>query len=161
MLNRIFPRQIDNQFRGRRLAIWLLIPVVVLKLIIGANSMLDTRQVATSADGIPLASFDAAGAQAVVALFALLGLFQLLLGLLGALMLIRYRAAIPLIYLLLLVQQLGFRALDLAHPIVGSGAASAGIGSALVSAILAMTVIGFVVSLLSRAAPADGMAASA
>lgn len=150
MLNRIFPRQFDNHYRGHWLAIWLLAPIVALRLVIGTNSILNTRFVATSADGIPLSSFDAAGAQAVISLFALLGLFQLLLALQGVVVLIRYRAMIPLFYLLLLIHQLGGRALALAHPIAQSGASSAQIGSAIVLALLAITLAGFVLSLLGR-----------
>ena len=148
MFEKIFPRQIDNTYRGARFALWLLAPIVLLKLMIGANSILNTRSVAITADGIPLGSYDAAGAQAVVSLFALLGLFHLLLGLQGAVVLVRYRALIPLMYLLLLIQQLCSRALLLAHPIAESGASSARFGSAIVLALLAMTVIGFVLSLL-------------
>lgn len=150
MLNCIFPERLDNHCRGHPLAIWLLVPIVLLKLMIGANSILNTRLVATTADGIPLASFNPAGAQAVVSLFALLGLFQLLLGLQGAVVLIRYRAAIPFMYLLLLVQQLGSRAVGLARPIAETSAASAHVGSAVSLAILAMTLIGLVLSLLGK-----------
>lgn len=150
MLNRIFPRQIDNRHRGHWLAIWLLVAIVAMRSAIGANSMLNPRLVATSADGIPLASFDPGGAQAVVALFALLGLFQLLLAFLGVVALIRYRAMIPLIYLLLLIHLLGLRVLRLAHPIAASGASGGQIGSAIGLALLAITLAGFVLSLLGR-----------
>jgi hypothetical protein len=159
MLNRIFPLRLDNHFRGYRLAIWLLIPVVILKLGIGGNSMINTRHVATTADGIDLASFNAGGAREVISLFALLGLFQFLLGAQGALVLIRYRAMIPLMYLLLIVQQLGSRALNLAHPTASSAAAGAHFGSALTLAILAMTLAGFALSVIgkgySTASPSD------
>jgi hypothetical protein len=150
MLNRIFPRQIDNNFRGHWLAIWLLVPIVVVRLLIGVNSILNTRSVAISADGIPLDSFSAAGADAVVSLFAHLGLYLLLLALLGVMVLIRYRAMIPFMYLLLLVQQLGGWAILAVHPIVSSGAASAKAGSAVVFALLAMALVGFVLSLLNK-----------
>ncbi len=158
MLARIFPKQIDNAYRGHWLAIWLLVPIVLLRLVIGFNSMVLTRMVATGADGIPLDSFGIAGAQAVIALFALLGLNGLLLALLGIVVLIRYRAMIALFYLLLLLQQLGSRALGLLHPIAKSGAQT---GSALVLGILAVTVIGFVLSLLGKSnssatTPAEG-----
>lgn len=147
MLDRIFPQQFDNAFRGHRLAIWLLIPIVVLRLIMGANSILITRAVATSADGIALSSFNAPGAEAVLSLFALLGLSLLMLALQGVLVLIRYRAMIPFFYLLLLLQELGPKALALAHPMARSGA---GTGAAFVLAMLAMTLIGFVLSLANR-----------
>src|SRR5665213_1845750 len=102
MLTRIFPKQIDNAYRGHWLAIWLMVPIVLLRLVIGFNSMVFARMVATSADGIPLDSFGTAGAEALI---ALLGLYLLLFALLGVVVLIRYRAMIPFMYLLLLIQQ--------------------------------------------------------
>ena len=155
MLNRIFPRQFDNNYRGHWLAIWLLVPLVIARLAMGTNSMLNTRLVATTADGIPLDSYGAAGAEAVIALFALSGLFLLLLALQGVVVLIRYRSMIPFMYLLLLIQQLGNRALILAHPIAKSGAPTAKLGTAFVIAILAITIAGFVLSLLHKQAAPD------
>lgn len=148
MFNRLFPRQIDNQFEGHWLAVWLLAPIVVVRTVIGFNSMAFSRSIATSADAIPLEKFGADGAEAVISLFALLGLFILLFSLLGAIVLVRYRAMIPFMYLMLLIQQLGSKALLLIHPVVRSGSAS--IGSAVVLAILAMTVVGFVLSLIGN-----------
>ena len=150
MLNRIFPRQIDNNYRGHWLAIWLFVPVVLMELAMGANSIINTRLVAMSADGIPLDRYGTGGADAVIALFALAGLFRVLLALQGVVVLIRYRAMIPLMYLLLLILQLGSKALLLVHPVARSGVPSAQLGSAFILAILAMLVIGFVLSLLDR-----------
>src|SRR5206468_3350683 len=121
MLQRLFPAQLDNTYRGSRIAIWLLVPIVLAKLAIGGNVMIQTRMVATNADGIPLDSYNAAGAQAVLAFFALWGLGQAILALLGVLALIRYRSMIPLIYLVLLIEQLGRKALFLAKPIAHAG----------------------------------------
>jgi hypothetical protein len=106
--------------------------------------------VATGPDGIPLDSFGAGGAQAVLALFALLGLCRLLFALQGIVVLIKYRAMIPFMYLLLLILQLGSKALLLVRPIASSGASSAQIGSAVIFALLAMLLIGFVLSLLNQ-----------
>jgi len=50
MLSRIFPAQIDNNYRGYRLAIWLLVPIVLLRGLIGFNSIFFSRTVATSAE---------------------------------------------------------------------------------------------------------------
>jgi hypothetical protein len=150
MLDRIFPRQFDNNYRGHWLAIWLFVPLVVARLAMGTNSIINTRMVATTADGIPLDSYGAAGAEAVIALFALSGFFLLLLALQGLVALIRYRAMIPFMYLLLLIQQVGNRALILAHPVAKSGVPSAKLGSAFVLAILAITIAGFVLSLLHK-----------
>ncbi len=151
MLNRIFPRQFDNaSYRGHWLAIWLFVPAVLMELAMGVNSIINTRLVATSADGIPLDRYGAGGADAVIALFAIAGLFRVLLALQGVVAAIRYRAMIPFLYLVLLILQLGSKALLLAHPIVKSGVSSAQLGSAFVLALLAMLLIGFVLSLINR-----------
>jgi cyanate permease len=81
----------------------------------------------------------------VVALFALLGLFQLLLALLGAVALIRYRAMVPFVYLFLLIQMLGNRGVALLRPMTETAAP----GSAISLGLLAATLLGFVLSLLN------------
>jgi hypothetical protein len=149
MLSRIFPTQVDNNYRGHRLAIWFLVPIILLRGLIGFNSIFFARSVATSADGVPLDSFTPAAAGTVLALFALLGLFSLLLALLGLVVLVRYRAMIPFLYLFLLIQEVGNKAVLLAYPVTRSASSGAPAGSIVVFAILAMTLIGFVLSLTS------------
>jgi hypothetical protein len=153
MLSRIFPRQFDNAYRGHWLALWLLVPVMLMRAVEGVNSIVMTRQVATGADGIPLASYDPAAAATVVALFALLGLYGLILPLLGTMALIRYRTMVPLLYLLLLLVQLGSRAILMLDPITRAGVATAGgipIGPAITYGLLATTALGLVLSLRVR-----------
>ncbi len=150
MLNRLFPCQIDNDYRGSRIAIWLLVPVLLLKSLMGANSIFMTRFVASSADGIPIDSYGPDAAQAVLAFFALWGLGQLVLGLNGAVVMIRYRAMVPFLYLLLLIEHVGRRAILTAYPVVRTGAGDFSIGHAINYALVAMVVSGFVLSLLSR-----------
>src|SRR5665213_3439821 len=111
MLNRIFPKQFDNNYRGHWLAIWLFAPVVLARLAMAANSIINTRFVAAGADGIPLDAYNAGGAEAVVLLFALLGLFALLLALQGVMVLVRYRSMIPFMFLLFLIVQVGGKVL--------------------------------------------------
>jgi hypothetical protein len=147
MLTRIFPKQFDNAFAGWRLAIWLFVPIVIVELGIGANSMISTRMVAMSADGIPLDRYGKEAADAVVALFALLGLSRLVIALLCALALIRYRSMLPLLYLTLLLLHLGARVLNALHPIASAGAAPGGL---VVNALLALLVLGFVLSLVRK-----------
>ena len=150
MLGRIFPRQFDNTFRGHWLAIWILVPVVLLELIIGANSIINTRSVAMGADGIPLDSFSAEAATTAISLFALLGFSRLLLALLGVMALIRYRAMIPFIYLLLIVLQLGSKALLLLHPAIRSMGHNSAAGSTVILVLIGMLLTGFVLSLLGK-----------
>ena len=66
MLNRLLPRQVDNTYRGYKLALWLFALVVLVKVAMSVNSIFNGHTVASSADGIPLDTFTPAGAQAVV-----------------------------------------------------------------------------------------------
>jgi hypothetical protein len=122
VFSRLLPKQFDNAYGGHLPALWLLAPVLLLKLIIGVNSVganpwISPRTVAQSADGIPLDAFGANAADTIVLLFSICGLRLLLLTLIGVLALIRYRAMIPLVYLVLLVDQLGRKALVAANPV--------------------------------------------
>ena len=157
MFDRLFPRQIDNTFPGPWPALWLFVPIMLLELVIGGNSIVNTRFVVAFVDAIPIDRYGGGGAQTVVALFALLGLSRLSIALLGVVALIRYRAMIPMMYLLFLGLHLGGRAIGWAHPIVTSGSSGAPAGPGVVTVILALLVIGFALSLFgsgsSRRAP--------
>ncbi len=148
MLGRIFPKQFDNAWRGHWLAIGFLIPVVLLKSMMGVNSVFNTRSVLTGPDAIPLDSYSAAGAQAVVSLFALSALGNLVLVTLSIVALVRYRAMIPFLYLLMLAEYAGRRALLFANPIGRSEGTP--IGFYINMTLLALLLIGFALSLQNR-----------
>ena len=150
MLTRLFPRQIDNAYRGHKLAIWILALVALLKAVQGVQSIFNTRSVMENADGLSLAHFDPNGAALLLSLFALLGLYLLVVPALSALALIRYRAMIPLIYLMLLLLYGASRLVQLLHPVPRADAHP--IGFYVNLAILGLTVLGFVLSLLNRPA---------
>jgi hypothetical protein len=77
--------------------------------------------VVRSADGIPLDTFTSGGAETVVSVTALLGLSHFLLASLCVLALIRYRAMIPLMYVLLLAEYLGKNGFNWYTPWSGQG----------------------------------------
>lgn len=151
MLTRVFPQQIDNDYRGRVLAVWLLVPLVLLKLLQGANvAWGNSRQVLETADQVPVGTFPAEAASHLVFLFASWGLGIFVLGLLGTIVLVRYRAMIPLTYLLLLIEQLGRKALSAIHldrPLVSFAASPANLVN---WAFLLVIVVGFLLSLSRR-----------
>lgn len=149
MLERLFPKQFNNRFPGHFLAVWLFGAATLMELAMGTNSLVNTRTVASQADAIPLDRYTNGGAEAVVALFALAGLFRVLLALQGLLVVIRYRAMIPFMFLVLLVLHLGSKALLVLHPIAKSGVSSAQLGSAFIYAIIAMLFIGFALSFVT------------
>jgi len=121
MLRELFPRPIDNTYRGHSLALWLLAALVLMKGGIGVGTIFNGRSAATSADGIPLDTFSPAGQQAFVALLAAWGLGQLMLNLIGVLVLVRYRALVPFMFALLLLEHLGRRLIFLVLPITTIG----------------------------------------
>ena len=141
----LFPKVIDNTYQGRKVALWLLGILALLKATMGLNSIFNGYVVATTADGIPLHTFTPAGTDAVITFLAFWGLAQLLFALLAALALVRYRAMVPLVFLLLLVELLGRRLILMALPIAKAGSA-AGVP---INAILAgLLVVGLVWSLM-------------
>lgn len=148
MQNRILPRQIDNDFRGHKLAYWLFGAVVLVKLGISLGTIFNGHEAASSADGIPLDTFTPAGAQAVISLFAIWGLAQLVICLLCILALVRYRAMIPLLFTLLLLEYLGKRVILFFLPIVKTGTPP---GSIINLVLLGAMIIGLALSLQGRA----------
>ncbi len=150
MFSRIFPKQFDNNFQGHRLGIWLFVPLVFMKFMMGFNSIFFTRFVATSADGLNLSSYGSQGAQAMLSLYVLLGLSLVVLALIGATALVRYRSMIPFLYLVLLVQQIAGKVLGELYPSARSGPPSTHTASAFVVAALIITVVGFILSLWGR-----------
>src|SRR4030095_1362164 len=147
MLNRVFPERFDNNYRGHKLALWLFIPIVLMKVGISLSSIFDTYNVVRSADGIPIDTFTPRGAEAVVSVTTLLGLSQFLLASLGVLALIRYRAMIPLMYVLLLVEYLAKKWILFVKPIVRTGISP----STYVNLVLiALLIAGLVRSLRTR-----------
>jgi len=149
MLSRIFPKQFDNDYRGLWLAVWLFVPLMLVKAIQGVNSFIMPRVTATGADGIPLDQYGAVASDAVVALFALLGMYVTIIPLLSLIALIRYRAMIPLLYLMLLLVQIGARILNTINPIARPDGPPIGFTISLI--ILVLTLIGFALSLQERA----------
>lgn len=144
----LLPRSIDNTYRGHPVGLWLLVPVVVMKTGIALGTIFNGRVAAQSADGIPLDSFGAGGAQAVLALFAIWGLAQLVFGVLGVLALTRYRAMIPLLFVLLLVEHLARRWILLVKPIARTGTPP---GMYINLVLLGLMIVGSALSLWRRA----------
>ncbi len=124
--DRLFPRQADNRFGGYHVALWLLGLFIALKLVMGLNSILNTRSVAAGADGIALDSFGTAAAREVLTLFALTSLGQLTLALVALTILIRYRAMVPFIYLVLLGEMLARRLIVQSYALPRTETTSAG-----------------------------------
>lgn len=147
MLARIFPARIDNDFRGPKLALWLFGIVVLMRVAIALGSIFNGYGAASGADGIPLDSFPPAASQTILSLFASLGLSRLMLGLLCVLALTRYRSMIPLLFLILLVEQLSRQAILYFLPVPREGSPPV---SVINLVLLGFMVVGLALSLWPR-----------
>ena len=111
-MSSLAPQNAGAAYRGSPLALWLLVPVLVLKLIMGINvaglnPLVSNRYIIEHADGVPIASFSAETQELVMFLFASWGLNLLLICAFAVVALVRYRALIPLAIFWLAVEQIG------------------------------------------------------
>jgi hypothetical protein len=143
----LFPPAIDNTYRGRASALWILGVVLLLKTIMSVNSIVNGYAVARDADGIPLDAYPPAAAQTIVALLALFGLGHLLLAALSLLALARYRSLVPFMFGILIVELVSRKTILYALPIARTGAPPA---SAINLAILGFLLAGLALSLWKR-----------
>jgi hypothetical protein len=150
MLSAILPQQIDNAYRGHKIALWLFGLLLILRTVIGVNSIVNGYLIASTADGIPLDSYGPAAAQTVVTLFALLGLSTLIICALGVLTLVRYRAMVPLMFALLLLEYAARKLILYLMPIAKTGASP---GWVVNLVLLTLMLAGLALSLWSRERP--------
>jgi hypothetical protein len=144
VIDKLLPRTIDNSYRGKKAALWLLGLLVLVKGAMGTNSIFNGYVVATTADGIPLDTFAPAGARAVIAFLAVWGLSLLIFSLLGVLALVRYRAMVPLVFLVLLLEHGGRKLIFTFLPITAVGSPPA---FSINAVLIGLLVVGLALSL--------------
>ena len=149
-LSRLFPKQFDNRYDGRTAALWLLGLLIALKLVMSVNSILNTQSVAAGADGIPLDSYGAQAARQVLLLFTMVALGQLAIALTALLALVRYRAMVPLAFLLLTAEHVGRRLIVWTNS-ASPPAANPSPGFYINMGLLAVLLLGLVLSLWAKA----------
>jgi hypothetical protein len=146
MLKRLFPTQVDNIFDGHRAALWLLGLALAVRLPMSLNSIFNTRSVAAGADGIALDSFGPGGAREVLLLFALMSLAHLVIELIALAALIRWRALVPFVCLVLLGEQLARR--FIAQSYAAAGTKAGALAWYLNYGLLTLLTLGLVLSLI-------------
>ncbi len=98
MLDKLLPRHLSNEYRANKLALWLFGLVVGMKAAQSLAIIFSGYSTAQGADGIPLDTYSPAASQALVAIFAQGSLWRLFFCLLCVLVLLRYRNAVPLMF---------------------------------------------------------------
>lgn len=111
MLKQIFPKTLDNNYQGSKIAIIILAIITIIKLIMGINigginPYISTEQILTSVDNIPLNSYPLDASKMVIGMAQSWGQLMLIISLLSILILIKYRTAIPLMFLIYITENL-------------------------------------------------------
>lgn len=147
MDNLFLPRSIDNHYRGQTVALWIFWVVVIIRAAQGVSLLVNGYSVVKGADGIPLETFPPAAAQSIVAMFVLSGGARLVLSIMGVLIFIRYRSAIPLMLALLALDQVAKHLLLYVYPLYRVGNP---IGPTVNLVLLALTLMGLVLSVWEK-----------
>ena len=151
MFNQLVPRQADNSYEGRKLALWIFALVLLVLAAMSVNSIFNGHYVAKDIDGLPLDTYTLAGVQAVVSLFAIWGGAQLIIVMLGIITMLRYRALVPLMFLALLFQRLLMRVIHYYLPIAKPEGVSI---SWFIVLLMSLMALGFILSIWRRRARA-------
>jgi len=152
MFNPLLPSRADNTYGGYKVALWLFGALLFIKTAMCVNCIFNGYEVATKADGVPLATFSHDASQTIVNLFASWGLAHLCLAIIGVVVLVRYRSLVSFMFALLLAEQLSRRVLHGFIPTVRVGAPPATIVNLI---LLTLMVSGLALSLLKRRGTAD------
>jgi hypothetical protein len=147
MFDKLLPQRIDNMYRGFKVALWLFGLVVGVRITQSVLVIFNGYATARDADGIPLDTYTPAAAQTVVALFAQGALSRLIISLLCVLVLVRYRSAIPFMFVLLLLNYLASQLIFQFVPLVRTGTPPGPIVNLIMFALM---IIGLALSLRSR-----------
>ncbi len=147
MFNNLLPQRIDNTYRGHKLALWILALVASVKIVQGLMVMFNGDFVVRTADGIPLDTYTAGGAQTVLSLWALSGLERVIISLLCVLALVRYRRAIPFMFALLAFDYLARQLTLYFIPLERTGTPTGPLVNLL---LFSLTILGLALSLWDR-----------
>jgi len=94
----LFPKNADNNYKGHKLAKWVLYLYVIKSFFSGCVHMFAADGGAQSIASITLDSFTQGGADSVITMFAYWGMEQFLIGLIAVVVLWRYKSLIPMIW---------------------------------------------------------------
>lgn len=101
ILQKIFPKTIDNQFNGYKVALYFFYLLTLVTLWRSQHHLFSADGGAQSIASIPIDAFTSDGATTVIGIFSLWGLSQLIIGFIYVATALRYKSLIPFMYLLM------------------------------------------------------------
>jgi hypothetical protein len=129
MIDKLFPKNIDNHYRGMSIAKWLFVAMTILTVGRSLAHIFLPDGGAQSIATIPLTEFTSNGATVIIGMFAQWGLTQLMFGLLYVLVIWRYQSLIPLMWLFIFFEWTGRLLLGFYKSFETEGQAPGGIGN--------------------------------
>jgi hypothetical protein len=129
MLKYLFPKSIDNEYKGNKAPLFLFYLITPYTIIRSLIHLFSPDGGAQSIATIPLHSFSKNSSDTIIHLFAQWGLSQLLFGLLYIGVIIKYKSLIPLMYLFLIIEYSIRLLLGFYKPLELEGYAPGGIGN--------------------------------
>ncbi len=129
MLEKLFPKTIDDQYRGMAIAKWMFVAMAILTVGRSLAHMFLPDGGAQSIATIALDAFSPDASAGIVGIFAYWGLSQLLFGLLYVLVLWRYQSLIPLMWAFIFIEWIGRLLLGFYKPIETVDTAPGAVGN--------------------------------
>lgn len=120
---KVLPKEINNNYEGRKIALYLFYLFTIMTLVRSLIHIFAPDGGAQTIATIPLDTFTNEGASAVILIFSLWGLSQLIMGIFYVIVSWRYRSLIPLMYLFIFIEYLMRFILGTLKPIETSGTA--------------------------------------
>jgi hypothetical protein len=150
MFDKFLPQPIDNKYSGSKIALWLLGLIVFVHSLQSVMVLVNGYSIAQKADGIPLETYPAAAAQTILAIFMTASLRRLIISLMCAVVLFRYRSAVPLMFVVLAFSYLAGQVIFQFVPIVRVGTPPGVIMNLI---MFVFTIVGLALSLWRRSVP--------
>ena len=122
---RVFPKQLDNSFRGNRIAVIVFALITVFTLARSCVHIFAPDGGASSIAGI---NTSVEGGSNVISMFAFWGLAQLLMGLAYLAVFFRYKSLIPFMYMLIIIEYSGRVLIGMVKPLIVSHTPPGAIG---------------------------------
>ena len=122
---RILPKQLDNSFRGNRIAVIVFALITVFTL---ARSCIHIFAPDGGASSIAGINTSVEGGSNIISMFAFWGLAQLLMGLVYLVVFFRYKSLIPFMYILIIIEYSGRVLIGMVKPLIVSHTPPGAIG---------------------------------
>ncbi len=98
MLKTLFPKVADNNYKGHKIAKWVLMIYVFKSFFSGSVHLFAPDGGAQSIASIALDQFTQGGSDTVITIFGMWGLEQLVIGIIAVVILLRYKSLIPMLW---------------------------------------------------------------